>query len=95
VVERAARTVSPPVVHTDEYRYFVTRYLVLSGLKDAVKGDYDATERLERARRLRARLRVGDLAVLARRRDVRRLALATSARVSVRAYRLVLAVADR
>jgi glycosyltransferase involved in cell wall biosynthesis len=95
-VDAAARTLDPPVVDTDEYRYFVTRYLTLSGIKDAVLGPYSSEERDLHVRRLRNRIRLGDLVLLARRRDLKRLALAVSAKVSLPAYRkLVTAAADR
>lgn len=94
-VAAAAHRLEPPVADTDEYRYFVTRYLTLSGIKDAVLGPYADDERIRHIRRLRGRLHVRDLVLLARRRDLKRLALAVSAKVSVRAFRGLLAVADR
>jgi glycosyltransferase involved in cell wall biosynthesis len=94
-VDGAARALRPPVVDSDEYRYFVIRYLVLSGMKDAVAGDYDAVERTGHVRRLRRHLRLREMALLVRRRDYKRLALATSARVSLPAFRRLLALADR
>ncbi|WP_249523068.1 glycosyltransferase family 2 protein [Modestobacter marinus] len=94
-VETAARRVDPAVTGTAEYRYFVTRYLTLSGLKDAVLGSYGPAESAELVRRLRRRLGVRELVLLARRRDAKRLALAASAKVSLPAYRRPEAVADR
>ncbi|WP_051515628.1 glycosyltransferase family 2 protein [Candidatus Blastococcus massiliensis] len=94
-VETAARRVRPPATDTDDYRYFVTRRLVLSGLKDAVLGPYTAAERRRHVARLRRRLGARELVLLARRRDLRGLALAVSARVSLRAHRALLAVGDR
>lgn len=94
-VEASARRVQPPADDTDEYRYFVTRYLVLSALKDAVLGSYTRAESRHHVRRLRRRLGARELALLARRRDLKRLALAVSAKVSLPAYRRLLAAGDR
>ncbi|MCZ2825596.1 MULTISPECIES: glycosyltransferase family 2 protein [unclassified Modestobacter] len=94
-VESAARQVGPGTTDTAEYRYFVTRYLTLSGIKDAVLGSYSPEQSAEHLRRLRGRLGVRELVLLARRRDAKRLALAVSAKVSLPAYRRLLAVADR
>jgi hypothetical protein len=95
VVDRVAGTVQPPLTGTDEHRYFVVRYLTLSGIKDAVTGAYSDDERAGHLRRLRSRLGPRELALLARRRDVKRLALAASARTSLRGYRKVLAAGNR
>lgn len=94
-VESAARRLDPPVTGTDEYRYFITRYLTLSGIKDAVLASYTPEERNSHLRRLRGRLGVRDMLLLARRRDPKRLALAVSAKVSLPAYRKLLAAAER
>jgi glycosyltransferase involved in cell wall biosynthesis len=94
-LDTTARRLDPAMVDTADYRYFVTRYVVLSGIKDAVLGPYDPAERRDQLRRLRGQLRLRDLVLLARRRDVKRLALATSAKVSIPAYRRLRAVADR
>lgn len=80
---------------SDEHRYFAVRYLTLSGMKDAVQAGYSPAERTALVRRLRARLGPRELALLARRRDPRRLALAVAARTSLPAYRRLLAAADR
>ncbi|WP_336033493.1 glycosyltransferase family 2 protein [Geodermatophilus sp. FMUSA9-8] len=94
-VEGAARSLGPPVADGDEYRYFVTRYLTLSGLKDAVQAAYEPEDRDRLVRTLRGRLGPRELALLARRRDARRLALAVAARTSLPVYRRLLAAADR
>lgn len=94
-VEAAARRVDPRTTDTAAYRYFVTRYVILSGIKDAVLGSYSPIESAEHLRRFRRRLGVRELALLARRRDAKRLALAVSAKISLPAYRRLLAVADR
>ena len=94
-VDSAATQVQPPATGTAEYRYFVLRYLTLSGIKDAVQGSYSREERAELVRGLRRRLGVRELALLARRRDIRRLAFAVSARTSLRAYRRLLEASDR
>ena len=94
-VASAAGRLEPPVVDTDEYRYFITRYLTLSGMKDAVLGPYSSAERKRHVRRLRSRLGLRELVLLARRRDLKRLALAVSARLSLPAFRRLLAVSMR
>ncbi|TFV64686.1 glycosyltransferase family 2 protein [Geodermatophilus sp. DF01-2] len=94
-VDAAARRVQPPAIGTDEHRYFVTRYLTLSGLKDAVLGAYTRAESDHHVRLLRRRLGAREMALLARRRDVKRLALAVSAKVSLRVYRKLLAAGNR
>lgn len=94
-VEAAARRADPAVLDSVEYRYFVLRYLTLSGLKDAVCGPYTTEERARRIRQLRTRLRIPDLLLLARRRDVKRLLFALSAKTSMPMYRKLLAAADR
>ncbi|MBB3676983.1 glycosyltransferase family 2 protein [Modestobacter versicolor] len=95
VVDRVAATVQPPLTGTDEHRYFVVRYLTLSGIKDAVTGAWSDEERAGLLRRLRPRLGPREFALLARRRDAKRLALAATARTSLRAYRKVLAAGNR
>jgi glycosyltransferase involved in cell wall biosynthesis len=94
-LDSAARRLDPAMVDTDDYRYFMTRYVVLSGIKDVVQGPYGPAERQDGLRRLRAQLRLRDLVLLARRRDMKRLVLAASAKVSLPAYRQLRAVADR
>lgn len=78
-----------------EWRYFHLRYIVLSGMKDAVLAPYDSSERTALVRDHRRRIRLADLVFLARARDPQRLALAASAKVSVPLYRALLAVAER
>ncbi|MCF6736938.1 glycosyltransferase family 2 protein [Blastococcus sp. KM273129] len=94
-VESAARRLGQEVVDSDDYRYFALRYLTLSGLKDAVQGPYTAEARRQRIRQLRSRVRVPDMLLLARRRDLKRLAFAVSAKMSLPLYRKLLAAADR
>lgn len=75
--------------------YFRTRYVVLSGMKDAAQGRYSASERAELQARWRARITLRALVAVAARRDARRLALALAAKASPRLHRRLLAVADR
>ncbi len=84
-----------PAVPRGALTYFETRYVVLSGLKDAAVGYYDAGERAALRARLRARITARALLTLAARRDGRRLALAVAAKVSPRLHRRLLALADR
>lgn len=79
----------------DDLRYFRARYILLSGIKDGVQGPYSPQESAVIVARLRRSLAVGELAVLARRRDARRLALAVAAKTSMPVYRRLLRVAER
>ena len=94
-VEGAARRIQPPVLGTPDYRYFVARYLVLSGLKDAVQGAYAPEERARLLTVLRRRLGPAEWLALARRRDGKRLVLAVAVRASLPAYRRLLRLTDR
>lgn len=80
---------------SDDHRYFRARYVQLSGIKDALLADYDETERRMHLSYRRRALRLSDLVLFARRADIRRLALAVSAKASLRAYRALLTVAER
>lgn len=88
--ERAGSAVPPGAL-----AYFRTRYVVLSGMKDAAQGRYSASERAALQARWRARITPGALLALAARRDARRLALALAAKASPALHRRLLAVADR
>ncbi|WP_394554203.1 glycosyltransferase family 2 protein [Agromyces sp. MMS24-JH15] len=94
-VARAAARLDPAILDGDAHRYFHARYIVLSGIKDGVQGPYSAEESTAIVARLRRRLGASDLAVLARRRDPRRLALAVAAKTSIPVYRRLLRVAER
>lgn len=93
VVARAARALDPRILHSPEYRYFQLRYIVLSGLKDALSSGYSPGERKALVAALRSRLPWGAILLAARRRDGKRLSLAISAKTSLRLHRLLLAVA--
>ena len=93
-VARAATALDPRIVRSREYRYFLLRYIVLSGMKDALTGPYDETERQALVAELRARLTWRSILLAAARRDTRRLALAGSAKLSVRLHRRILALAS-
>lgn len=84
-----------PAVPAGALAYFRTRYVVLSGLKDAATGRYSEQERRALQTRWRARITPRALLAVAARRDARRLALALAARASPRLHRRLLAVADR
>lgn len=75
--------------------YFLTRYVVLSGMKDAAQGRYSASERAALQTRWRARITARALLAVAARRDARRVALALAAKASPALHRRLLAVADR
>ncbi|MCU1444484.1 glycosyltransferase [Cryobacterium sp.] len=93
-VEQAALSLDPALPGSADYRYFVLRYIVLSGVKDALTGPYDADQTAALVRRLRARLTWGAILLTARRRDWKRLALALSAKLSLRAHRALLGAAS-
>ena len=84
-----------PAVPAGALEYFRTRYVVLSGLKDAATGAYSPDERRALTARLRERITARSLLAVAARRDGRRLALALAAKASPRAHRRLLALADR
>jgi hypothetical protein len=92
-VRRAAAALDPGLPGSADYRYFVLRFIVLSGVKDALTGPYDAQQSAELVRRLRARLTWGTILLAARRRDGKRLALAVSAKLSLPAHRALLGAA--
>lgn len=93
VVAAAGR--AGPAVSAGALEYFRTRYVVLSGLKDAATGTYAPHERAALTARLRGRITARSLLALAARRDAPRLALALAAKASPRAHRRLLALADR
>lgn len=94
-VGRAADRLQPGLTTSDEYRYFRSRYILLSGIKDGVLGPYSSAESARIVAKLRSRLSAGELMIFAKKRDARRLLLGVAAKTSVPAYRALLAVADR
>lgn len=84
-----------PAVPAGALTYFRTRYVVLSGMKDAATGRYSEQERRALQTRWRARITLRALLTVAARRDARRLALALAAKASPRLHHRLLAVADR
>ncbi|GEP26862.1 glycosyltransferase family 2 protein [Cryobacterium levicorallinum] len=92
-VTTAAITLDTRIIGSNSYGYFRLRYVLLSGLKDALSGPYDAEERDEIVAELRSRLTWRLVLLAARRRDWKRLALAATAKVSVGLHRRVLRLA--
>lgn len=92
-VDRALVAHAPVLVGGGEHRYFTVRYLVLSGLKDAVVGAYAPQERGRLVEQARRRIGVRELSALVGQRDARRLALAVAGRTSLPAYRRLLRLA--
>lgn len=78
-----------------DYQYFRARYIQLSGIKDALRAAYTPAERAKHLADRRSALTWADVTVFLRHGDLRRFALALSARTSLRAHRALLAVADR
>jgi hypothetical protein len=93
-VQQAAASLDAGLPGSADYRYFVLRYIVLSGVKDALTGPYDAEQAALLLRRLRARLTWRVILLAAKRRDWKRLALAISAKLSLRAHRALLGAAS-
>ncbi|MGC5172944.1 glycosyltransferase family 2 protein [Microbacterium sp. DT81.1] len=83
------------LVDTDDYRYFRARYIQLSGIKDALLASYPDNERRRHLADRRSELSWSDIALFAKRRDARRLALALTAKSSLAAHRALLRAADR
>ena len=92
-VTTAAITLDTRIIGSNSYGYFRLRYVLLSGLKDALSGPYDAEERDEIITELRSRLTWRLVLLAARRRDWKRLALAGTAKVSLPLHRRVLRLA--
>lgn len=93
-VDRAV-AMHPDLDRGSAHRYFRGRYIVLSGMKDAVLGGYTDAERPALIAAARGRIGPSVLRTFLERRDWRRLALALTARTSLPAYRRLLDVADR
>lgn len=93
-VRAAAARTDPRILKTSEYRSFRFRFILLSGLKDAVLGPYSAAERAALVPRIRAEIRWRMLLVAARTGDGRRLALGLAAKTSLPLYRRVLHLAE-
>lgn len=83
------------VADGEDHRYFRARFIQLSGIKDALFAAYAAEERQRHLRARRTELRWSEVMLFARRRDVRRLALAATAKTSLTAHRALLRAADR
>jgi glycosyltransferase involved in cell wall biosynthesis len=73
-----------------DFRYFQVRYILLSGIKDALTGPYQTKERKDLLARLRSRLRWKGIAAVALRLDWKRFALAVTAKTSIAVHRRVL-----
>jgi glycosyltransferase involved in cell wall biosynthesis len=92
-VTAAAIILNTRIIRSNAYGYFRLRYVLLSGIKDALTGPYDAEERDEIVAELRSRLTWRLVLIAARRRDWKRLALAATAKLSVPLHRRVLHLA--
>jgi glycosyltransferase involved in cell wall biosynthesis len=83
------------LIASNDYRYFRARYILLSGMKDALLAAYTPAERAMLISERRRALTLQNVVAVARRRDMRRLALCITAKTSVRAHRALLALAER
>ncbi len=93
-IEKAASDLDPRILRSGTYAYFRMRFIVLSAIKDALDGDYLPAERRGLLASQRSRLTWRSILAAARRRDWRRLALASSAKVSMPIHRRILAAAS-
>ncbi|TFD72412.1 glycosyltransferase family 2 protein [Cryobacterium gelidum] len=89
-ITTAAITLDTRIISSNSYGYFRLRYVLLSGLKDALNGPYDDEERDAIVAELRSRLTWRLVLLAARRRDWKRLALAGTAKVNIGLHRRVL-----
>ncbi len=92
-VTTAAITLDTRIIGSNSYGYFRLRYILLSGLKDALTGPYDAEERDDIIAELRSRLSWRLVLLAARRGDWKRLLLAGTAKVSMPLHRRVVRLA--
>jgi hypothetical protein len=93
-VETAANGLDARIVASSSFQYFRTRYIVLSGMKDALAGPYEERERGALVAQLRGELTPRSVLALAQRRDWKRVALAGSALVSIPLHRRILKLAS-
>jgi glycosyltransferase involved in cell wall biosynthesis len=93
-VETAARQCQPRLLDSREYRYYRLWFLALSSLKDATSGVYAGPQAAQHLASARQQITLGGLVLLARRRDLKRLVLAGSAKISVPLYRRVVSRAN-
>lgn len=93
-VRSAAFRLDHRILRTREYRYFRFRFIVLSGVKDAVLGPYTDAERRKLVADLRVLLTWRSLLLPARAGDWRRLILGLAAKISQPLYRRVLGIAN-
>ncbi|HYI34701.1 MAG TPA: glycosyltransferase family 2 protein [Glaciibacter sp.] len=93
-VHSAAGRLDPRILRTREYRYFRFRFIVLSGVKDAVLGPYTDAERRNLVAELRVLLTWRSLLLPVLAGDWRRLTLGLAAKVSRPLYRRVLGIAN-
>ncbi|TFD91418.1 glycosyltransferase family 2 protein [Cryobacterium serini] len=94
-ITSAAITLDTRIIGSNSYGYFRLRYVLLSGLKDALTGPYDAEERDEIVSELRSRLTWRLILLAARRRDWKRLALAGTAKLSIPLHHQLLRLAAK
>lgn len=80
---------------SDDLRYFRARYIGLSGMKDALQADYNASERTVLITRYRHILRRSGMRVCWGRRDFRRALLMSTARTSVVLHRVLLEISEK
>ncbi|PWJ48634.1 Glycosyltransferase involved in cell wall bisynthesis [Quadrisphaera granulorum] len=94
-VSATVAELAPNLVGSPALRYFQTRYVVLSGLKDAELGGYPEERRRQLRASLRQRLTPGAFVSLARQRDPQRLAMAAAAVCGPAVHRRVIGAAHR
>ena len=75
VVANTAREMTPRMSHTSDFAYYYQRFIVSSALKDAISGAYSPPEEKLLFAQVRREIDVRGLVAVARRRDLKRLAL--------------------
>lgn len=82
-VTAAAAHIDPVLLTTADFDYFLTRYVLLSRVKDGLAGEYRRGQGLALARAARRNLGWRRLRLVLHRRDFRRAAMILSSRVSL------------
>ncbi|MDR6904773.1 glycosyltransferase involved in cell wall biosynthesis [Agromyces sp. 3263] len=88
VVRATAASLDPALLESPDFRYYTARFDVLSRMKDAASPAYGTDESGRLVREIRKSLTAPVLWSTVRKRDFKRFALLTAARVSMPAFRV-------
>lgn len=88
VVRATATSLDPALLESPDFRYYTARFDVLSRMKDAASPAYGTDESGRLVREIRKSLTAPVLWSTVRKRDFKRFALLTAARVSMPAFRV-------